>query len=67
MNIPICIIFPAAVGYPWDETESMPSVTGIPPQMCFVYEIEGIWCGQKYFRDDMVSKMIEELYGRQIL
>ena len=51
----------------WYVTDIMPYFTGIPPHVRILYIIKRIHHHKEYLRDGVVSKMIEELNGRQIL
>ena len=55
------------MGHTWGVNERMPSLTCIPPYVIIFSVIEGILHGKYYFRDDIVSKIIEELSEEQIL
>ena len=45
----------------------MPSFTGIPPHVIFFSVIKEICHWKEALRDDVVSEMIEDLNGLQIL
>ena len=47
--------------YQWNYTERKPHFTGILPHMRSLFIIEGIHNGKVDMKDDVVSKMIEEL------
>ena len=67
MNLQRIIISLSSARYTWDATESNPPLTVILIHVIIVHVIEGMWHGKEALRDDVVSKMIEVLYGRQIL
>ena len=52
--------------HPWYATERVPSFTGIPLHVIILSITEGIWFGQEYLIDDVVSKIIEKFNGKQI-
>ena len=67
MELPRIIIPLEAVSHPWDVNDSMPSFIFILSNVNFLSGIKRIWCGQEALRDLVVSKIVEELDGIQIL
>ena len=59
---PGSIISLSSVSHPWDAREIICSIISIPPHV-ILYGSEGIFCGKEALRDDVVSKMLEELDG----
>ena len=39
----------------------------IPPYVSILSWIEIIWCGKEALRDEIIPRIIEDLYGRQRL
>ena len=67
MNIFRSIISLSSERNPRDVTYMIPYLTDIPSHVIILSRIKGIHSGKEDLRDEVVSKMIEELNWRQIL
>ena len=63
-NIPSDIVSLAQISHPWNSTENTPEITGIPPHILLMSEIDGLKREIKYLKGEIINQLQDEMDKR---
>ncbi len=65
-NIPNYAREAVVVKFPWTKTASMPSLTGLPPHVCILVQLEGLKAALESSKDEIIAGVKSDLDGRRL-